>query len=94
MYRLNLRAVGMVPKAALAEHPPGGTMPAPRERRPVWFGSAEAFDTPVYWREDLPAGVAFNGPAIVEQLDATTVVPPGAHAEVDRYLNIVMRMEG
>ena len=94
LYRLNLRAVGMVPKAALAEHPTGGAMPAPMERRPVWFGAAEPFDTPVYWRPDLPAGASFSGPAIVEQLDSTTVVPPGAHAEVDRFLNIVMRMEG
>ena len=94
LYRLNLRAVGMVPKAALAEHPLGGVLPAPKERRPVWFGGKDAYDTPVYWRPDLPAGVSFSGPAIVEQLDSTTVVPPGAHAEVDKYLNIVMRMEG
>jgi N-methylhydantoinase A len=94
LYRLNLRAVGMVPKAALAEHPLGGVLPAPKERRPVWFGGKNAYDTPVYWRPDLPAGVSFSGPAIVEQLDSTTVVPPGAHAEVDKYLNIVMRMEG
>lgn len=94
LYRLNLRAVGMVPKAALAEHLMGGVLPAPKERRPVWFGGKDAYDTPVYWRPDLPAGVSFSGPAIVEQLDSTTVVPPGAHAEVDKYLNIVMRMEG
>jgi N-methylhydantoinase A len=94
LYRLNLRAVGVVPKAALAEHPAGGALPPPRERRPVWFDAPTPFDTPVYWRPDLPAGVGFSGPAIVEQLDSTTVVPPGAHAEVDRYLNIVMRMEG
>jgi len=94
LYRLNLRAVGMVPKAALAEHPAGGVLPAPREHRSVWFGTAEPFDAPVYWRPDLPAGVSFSGPAIVEQLDSTTVVPPGARAEVDRYLNIVMRLEG
>jgi N-methylhydantoinase A len=93
LYRLNLRAVGMVPKAALAEHASGGVLPAPREHRPVWFG-AKPFDTPIYWRPDLPAGVSFSGPAVVEQLDSTTVVPPGARAEVDRYLNIVMRMEG
>jgi N-methylhydantoinase A len=94
VYRLNLRAVGMVPKAALAEHPTGGDMPAPMEHRPVWFDAPTPFDTPVYWRPDLPAGAVFDGPAIVEQLDSTVVVPPGARATVDRYLNIVMRMEG
>ena len=94
LYRLNLRAVGMVPKAALAEHSLGGALPAAKERRPVWFGGSEPYDTPVYWRPDLPAGVSFTGPAIVEQLDSTTVIPPGAKAEVDKFLNIVMRMEG
>ena len=93
LYRLNLRAVGLVPKAALAEHPEGGVMPAPHDRRPVWFGRPEPFDTPVYTRSELPSGVSFSGPAIVEQLDSTTVIPPGAVAHVDRYLNIVMRLE-
>lgn len=92
IYRLNLRAVGTVPKAALVEHEPGGALPEPGERRPVWF-EGEAHDTPVYRREALPAGAAFVGPAVVEQLDSTTVVPPGARAEVDRYLNIVIRLE-
>jgi N-methylhydantoinase A len=41
----------------------------------------------------LPAGVSFHGPAIVDQLDSTTVVPPGAVATVDKFLNIVMRLE-
>ncbi len=94
IYRLNLRAIGTVPKAEMAEHPPGGTMPEPAERRAVWFSGAEPLDTPVHRRDALPAGARFAGPAIVEQLDATLVVPPGAHAEVDRFLNIVIRLEG
>jgi N-methylhydantoinase A len=51
-----------------------------------------AVETPVYRRDDLPAGARFEGPAIVEQLDSTTVIPPGVAAEVDRFLNIVMRV--
>ena len=35
----------------------------------------------------------FTGPAIVEQVDSTTVVPPGASAEVDKYLNIILRVK-
>ena len=94
IYRLNLRAIGTVPKAAMAEHPPGRAMPEPTERRPVWFGATKPHDTPVYRRDALPAGARIAGPAIVEQLDATTVVPPGAGAEVDRFLNLVIRVEG
>jgi N-methylhydantoinase A len=40
----------------------------------------------------LPAGAAFDGPAIVEQMDSTIVVPPGWQAEVDDYGNIVLRL--
>ena len=54
---------------------------------------AQRFDTPVYQRDHLPCGFAFQGPALVEQVDATTVVPPGASAEVDKYLNIIIRVK-
>ena len=94
LYRLNLRAIGVVPKAALREHEGDGRMPAPIERRPAWFEGRNAVETPVFRRDDLPAGARFAGPAIVEQLDATTVVSPGVAAEVDRFLNIMMRVSG
>jgi len=34
-------------------------------------------NTPVYWRDDLPVGYKIEGPAIVEEYDSTTVIPPG-----------------
>ena len=55
-------------------------------------GEDEPRETPVYAREDLPAGVRFEGPAVIDQLDTTTLVPPGVKAEVDEYLNIVMEV--
>ncbi|RDL48643.1 Acetophenone carboxylase gamma subunit [Ensifer sp. M14] len=94
LFRINLKAVGMVPKASLAKHEPTGLIPTPKTRRSVWFAADAALDTPVYDRETLPAGFVFKGPAIVEQLDSTVVVPPGTTAEVDTYLNIIIRIEG
>jgi len=94
LYRLNIRVVGTVPKAVLKEHVQGGQMPAPVERRLVWFESREPFETPVYRRDTLPAGSRFAGPAIVEQIDSTTLIPPGATAAVDRFRNIIMRVGG
>jgi len=91
-FRLNLKAVGVVPKAEFAIHKPTGETPAPVGRRPVWF-DGEALDTPVYDRASLPCGFKFSGPAIVDQLDSTTVLPPGAHAQVDQYLNLVIRVK-
>nr|WP_246820677.1 hydantoinase/oxoprolinase family protein [Bradyrhizobium iriomotense] len=91
-FRLNLKAIGVVPKAEFAVHKPTGAIPEPVSRRRVWF-EGNGLDTPVYARDDLPCGFTFQGPAIVEQVDATTVVPPGASAEVDKYLNIIIRVK-
>ena len=55
------------------------------------FDSKEGLvECPIYNRELLEPGHNFNGPAIVEQLDSTTVVYPGQKAKVDDYLNIVI----
>ena len=60
----------------------------------VYFGGNTPYDTPVYWRPDLPAGAELEGPAIIDQLDSTTVLPPGATMTVDRWSNIIMRVGG
>lgn len=91
-FRLNLKAIGVVPKAEFAVHKPTGAIPEPVDRRRVWF-DGNGLDTQVYARDDLPCGFSFQGPAIIEQVDATTVVPPGASAEVDKYLNIIIRVK-
>jgi N-methylhydantoinase A len=93
LFRLNLKAIGTVPKAELAVHHPTGAIPLPRTRRPVWFDGKGALDTPIYDRPDLPCGLKLVGPAVVEQVDSTVLIPPGARAEVDKYLNIIIRIE-
>ena len=93
LFRLNLKAVGVVPKAALARNLPSAAPAAPRARRRVWFRDTGGVEAPVYWRPDLSAGARFAGPAVVEQFDSTVVVPPGFAAEVDAWLNIIIRQE-
>jgi N-methylhydantoinase A len=39
-------------------------------------------------------GVRFDGPAIVEQLDSTTVVEPGDRVEVDPSGNLIISVRG
>ncbi|MBV9917311.1 MAG: hydantoinase/oxoprolinase family protein [Solirubrobacterales bacterium] len=86
LYRLQLMAAGPAAELRLPESEPDehAAMPEPAETRKVWFdGHDEPLQTPVYARDDLRAGMAFSGPAIVEQLDTTTLVPPGVGAAVD-----------
>lgn len=59
------------------------------ETRPVRFGGAWR-QTPVYGREKLPIDARIEGPAILEQLDATTVINPGDVAEGDAQGNIII----
>jgi N-methylhydantoinase A len=50
--------------------------PRVRVVRKVYFKDGWV-NTPVYWRDDLPVGYKIEGPAIVEEYDSTTVIPPG-----------------
>jgi len=76
--------------AAIAAAKPKATLEeAKRTTRPVWFDTA-FHATPIYVREHLPAGACFEGPAIVEQLDCTTVIEPGNRVEVDPIGNLIV----
>jgi hypothetical protein len=66
---------------------------AVKGKRQVFFSADKATDTTIVDRDKLVVGNAFAGPAIVEQFDATTVVPPGWTASVDRFLNLVLERE-
>jgi N-methylhydantoinase A len=90
-----LEATGLVSKATLKAHPLEGVdaSKAIRERRDVWLAESQDFvSCPVYARDELKAGNRFSGPAIVEQMDATTVVLPGMTARVDAYLNVILEV--
>ena len=94
IYQLELQAIGVTPKPGLAEHEAvASELPAPHALRDVQFDGV-AVSTPVYQRDDLPAGVRFTGPVVIDQLDSTTLVPPGVTAEVDAWLNIILHVGG
>ena len=88
-------AIGIVLKADIrptAEADPDPTA-AELGRRHVWLRERAAFvSCPIYDRDKLVAGNSVEGPAIVEQMDATTLIPPGATAVVDRYLNLLLEL--
>jgi N-methylhydantoinase A len=63
--------------------------PPPPPLRPAWLGAAHGWvKTPVLRRSDLGGGR--TGPLIIEEYDATCLVPPSAHAGLDEAGNIVI----
>jgi N-methylhydantoinase A len=61
----------------------------PKAHRPVYFESVEAFaNCPIFDRATLSPDQRLLGPAIFEQIDTTTVVPPGFMASVDHHRNL------
>jgi len=52
--------------------------------------AANWIDTPIYRRDAVPLDVAIDGPAIIEEMSATTIVLPGQYAAVDEKGNIII----
>jgi len=94
---VNLRLVVIVarrsPPAETARRKSGGLDQALIEKRKVWYPETGFRMTPVYDRDRLPAQCRLEGPAIIEQMDATTVVPPKARVKNDAYGYLHMELE-
>lgn len=89
-YRLTTRVI--VPKPAVTEAALTTTVRsnAIKARRRAYFDGWH--ETPIYDREKLLPGNRVAGPAIIEQMDSTTVVHPGMNAEIDRFGNIIIEL--
>ncbi|MCS0495602.1 hydantoinase/oxoprolinase family protein [Ancylobacter sp. MQZ15Z-1] len=85
---VTLRVIGTV----IAERPASHLAPRPEQReaatRPAYFGEDGWLDTRIVERHDLATPLA--GPLIVEEPDATTIVPPGWTASLDDGFNILI----
>lgn len=79
----------------LIDHPPlpeiaMGPLNQPKEYRSVYMQD-DWFNTPVYDRALLRQGNFIKGPAVIEQLDSTTVILPNWFATVDRFGNVILK---
>jgi N-methylhydantoinase A len=90
---LRVSAAGSVRKAEFRAQPPAVTevKDAIEGSREVWVPEAGGFtDCPLYDRAKLGSGHEINGPAIINQMDSTTLVLPGQTARVDSFLNLII----
>jgi N-methylhydantoinase A len=84
-------ALGDLGRADPAALEGGGGAAYPSETREVTFGRWPQ-DTAIVRREDLRRGAVVEGPAVISEQTATTVVPPGASADVDAIGTLVVRV--
>ena len=98
---LNFRVVvsGPVPEISVSGPksgaPPARISLAPKSTRKAYFPEARGYvETPVYDRYALQPGASFQGPAIIEERESTTVAGPGARLRVDDRLTLIMEPEG
>ncbi len=94
---LRVSARGRVPKpplTPLSENERVGP-PVPRTKRSVHFKDPYgALETDIYRREALLPADILKGPAVVEEMDSTTVIYPDQEGEMDPYGNIIIRERG
>jgi len=93
LVNLRVTAIGSLPKLQpqVVNTSRDDLMAACTETRPVYFDQVAGFvETPCYARQRLSPGMTFDGPAIVDQDDATTVIYPYFRAWVDPAGNLIL----
>jgi N-methylhydantoinase A/oxoprolinase/acetone carboxylase beta subunit len=93
LVNLRLTAVGSLPHPDHTEVSGGSLAEAKLQEGGVVFsinGEVDRIETPVLRRDLLPVGEPIPGPAVIVQLDSTTLVPPGAEVTRDAIDNLVL----
>ncbi|WP_137290431.1 hydantoinase/oxoprolinase family protein [Natronorubrum halophilum] len=89
IYGLHVTGSGVVDKPSFPTIDAGDAADAHRGTREAYFKESGAYvETDIYDREALGAGATIDGPAIVNQMDSTIVIPPHATAAMDEIGNI------
>ncbi len=76
--------------AGLPDLAPGSTAGQPVEPLTVWAGGRWQ-DVPLYRRDGCATATRINGPAVITEATATTVIEPGWEATVDGQANLILR---
>jgi N-methylhydantoinase A len=91
---LRVISFGLVPQAKLSPGKVTGRKieQAKTGERKIFFGKEHGVRaTEIYHRDLLEQGHRITGPAIIEQLDTTTVIQPEQQATVDEYRNVIIK---
>lgn len=93
---LRVSAVGRIPALSIRQQPASPGSNAVKSTRPLWFRSVGAVSGTIYDRARMPAGFSAKGPAVIESLESTILVPPGWRAimQPDGFVVLSREAEG
>jgi N-methylhydantoinase A len=80
---VRLAAIGTIPPLLVRDTPAHSGTDAAKSKRQLWFRDAGAVDAAICDRRRMPAGLELVGPAVIESLDSTILVPPGWQARMN-----------
>jgi N-methylhydantoinase A len=80
---LRVAAIGTIPPLVIRDVPAAGGAAALKSRRKAWFRETGLVDAAIYDRRHMASGLEVAGPAVIESLESTILVPPGWSARVN-----------
>src|SRR5581483_11666941 len=80
---IRLTAVGVIPPLTIRDRTAAAGSRAVKGERPVWFRETGATAATIYDRARMPAGLVAGGPAVIESLESTILVPPAWQAAMN-----------
>lgn len=83
--QLNVVALGSGQRPSLPALPASDRAHGPRAERPVFFEGHDWLDSEIYLRQDLAPGSELRGPAVIAELDSTTLVHPNQTLSIDEH---------
>ena len=80
---LRLAAIGIIPPLTIRQQPAAADTRSAKPSREVWFRSTGTIAAEVHDRARMAEGALVYGPAVVESLESTILIPPGWQARMD-----------
>jgi N-methylhydantoinase A len=80
---VRVAAIGTIPPLKVCEKPTRCGADAVKSQRQLWFRETGTVDGTIYDRKRVPSGLEIAGPAVIESIDSTVLVPPGWKAKMD-----------
>jgi N-methylhydantoinase A len=87
---LRVAAIGEIPPLAIRDRPGEAGTDAVKARRRLWFRAGGDVEATIFDRARMAAGTEAVGPAVIESLESTILVPPGWRARMNQDGFVVM----